>query len=282
VAYNGNCIVCSNPDSRILFDFDDSMKVMECRNCGLVYVNPINSQEAANLYNEEYFQGYVENYKDYRVKQFSRGIETIHNYIPPGKVLDIGCALGFFLDLANEKGWYTYGVEISEYAARHISSRHNVFVGELAEAKFPDKFFDLITLWDTIEHVANPPELLLEAHRILKEDGLLFVNLPNKDDLFLKIKSTLYRMMGAKVVNLKRHFIHHIYYFSPATIEKLLNKCGFCIIKMDLNVDDLALTGANKNGCLTIAKTTLKSVCYLTEKMWKRKRNEILVYARHY
>ena len=212
------------------------------------------------------------------MKQFSDEIEVIHGYVSPGRVLDIGCAFGFFLDVASENGWETYGVEISEYAARHIGDRHNVSIGELSEAKFPDNSFDLITLWDVIEHVANPPELLAESHRILKEDGLLFVNLPNKDDLFLKVKSTLYRLMGGRAIRLRGHFTHHIYYFSPRTIERLLSQCGFRIVKMELRVEDLIING--EESISMSAKGALKRLCHIVMTMWKSKRNEIVVFAK--
>lgn len=273
-----NCNVCEANNVKRLHDFY-SFEVIECRNCGLVYVFPINENDVAELYHEQYFKNYAENYKDYRLQEFEKQLNTIQTYVPNrGKALDIGCAFGFFLDLMSEKGWKTYGVEISEYAARHIDSQHNVFVGELTEAKFPDNFFDLITIWDTIEHVANPLGLVLEAHRLLREDGLLFVNLPNKDDLFLKMKSTLYKLTDGRIVNLKRHFTHHLYCFSPLTIEKLLSKCGFYIIKMELNVEDLIIT--NEKGISTRAKVALQRLCHLIMAIWKSKRNEIVVLAK--
>ena len=122
--------------------------------------------------------------------------------------------------------------------------------------------------------------ILRSTSELLKPTQIVynFVNLPNKDDLFLKIKSTLYKVMGGKAVNLKQHFTHHLYYFSPLTIEKLLNKCGFHIVKMELNVEDLII--ANKKGVSILAKVALKRLCYLIMTVWKSKRNEIVVFAK--
>jgi 2-polyprenyl-3-methyl-5-hydroxy-6-metoxy-1,4-benzoquinol methylase len=90
------------------------------------------------------------------------------------KILDIGCSIGIFLLTAQERGFETYGVDISELSAEYARKQFhlNVFSGTLEAAHYPDNTFDIITLWDVIEHVLEPGLLLAEAKRVLKCNGV--------------------------------------------------------------------------------------------------------------
>jgi SAM-dependent methyltransferase len=99
----------------------------------------------------------------------------------PGRLLDVGCATGLFLNDMRSKGWTCYGVEPSISAAAYASNHFglDVFVGRLEEAHYPEASFDLITLWDVLEHTPNPRQVLEKSAILLKPGGTLFINIPN-------------------------------------------------------------------------------------------------------
>ena len=137
-----------------------------------------------------------------------------------GKILDVGCGLGFTLALYREWGWTPFGVELSPVAAQHAREVLGlpVFQGELLDAKFPSAFFDVVLFQHTLEHFLFPSSELREAHRILKDRGLLVVMVPNAGGLDT-------RLFGRWWVNwdLPRHLFH----FTRATASALLAKTGF-------------------------------------------------------
>lgn len=131
-----------------------------------------------------------------------------------GKLLDIGCGFGFFLDKAKKKGFETYGLDISQYAISKVNKNHHVVVLDVSQKKFPFKnnFFDAITLDHVLEHVPNPVFVLKEIRRILKPKGLLFIEVP--------IRS---RWPTHKT---------HVSYFNKISLSFILENLNFKIVKI--------------------------------------------------
>lgn len=144
------------------------------------------------------------------------------------RVLDIGCGNGWWLNTLKErvKDWELWGIEISEKAAQYASKKFgiNVFVGELHEAAFASNYFDFVTMWDTLEHIHNPIQLLKEIRRILKSDGFLFIICPSLDSLEYK----LFRQHWFSL-DIPRHYFN----FSEKTLGTLLNKAKFDIVRVE-------------------------------------------------
>ena len=147
-------------------------------------------------------------------------------YVPDGRVLDIGCGNTRDLALYKSLGWDAYGVEINrscvDYAKNHYGI--NIFCGDLQEAGFPDAYFDCITMRHFLEHASDPSQILRETRRLIKDDGLAVIEVPNFSSLevfLLKEKSIL--------VDVPRH----LYVFTTTTLKKLLEKNGFRIEKID-------------------------------------------------
>jgi SAM-dependent methyltransferase len=98
-----------------------------------------------------------------------------------GRLLEIGCASGLFLDaLRREGNWQVQGVDTSELAVRYAREQFglDVFLGPVEDARFADGSFDAVVMWDVLEHVHRPRETLLEIHRLLKADGVLIIRAP--------------------------------------------------------------------------------------------------------
>lgn len=221
--------------------------ILKCAECDLVFLSEVTrSEELEQMYSEDYFlerEDYF--FKDgvldasgvekVHIKDFREGLDWIESYKkPPGKLLDLGCAMGSFLSIAQKRGWECYGVEISDYAAGIARDKLDIqiFNGMIRDAGYPNDFFDVITLWDIIEHLPDPLETLTEVHRVLKASGILIVNTPNEDSLIRKVSRFLYRGSAGMIKSPINRLYHcyHIHYFNTLTLSRLLNKIGLQVI----------------------------------------------------
>jgi 2-polyprenyl-3-methyl-5-hydroxy-6-metoxy-1,4-benzoquinol methylase len=150
-----------------------------------------------------------------------REVEAVANS-GPGRVLDVGCGRGVLLQEFRRRGWEVQGTELSESAASHARQtlKIPVEIGDLETISFPPNYFDAITLWHVLEHVADPRTLLAEIRRILKPDGVLLVAVPNFGSLEARISKDKWFHL-----DVPRHVTH----FSAATLEHALNENGFDI-----------------------------------------------------
>jgi ubiquinone/menaquinone biosynthesis C-methylase UbiE len=154
-------------------------------------------------------------------------LKFVEKLVGQGKILDVGCATGAFLEeikLSRADCWETYGVEPNQQAA-HIAQKVSgarIFSGMLEAAKYPNNFFDVVTMWDVLEHVFSPKATLLEIKRILKPDGVVVFSLPNLDSW----DATLFKhyWVGYDVPR-------HMHVFSSRTLNLLLSQTGFVEIK---------------------------------------------------
>jgi 2-polyprenyl-3-methyl-5-hydroxy-6-metoxy-1,4-benzoquinol methylase len=201
-----------------------------------MYVHPLPSaDELKSVYSKDYFHGY-EDKREYNPnaqvggyvhleeasrESFLERLDLIYLHKKNGRLLDIGCAVGHFLKLARIKGWDTYGVEISEYASEYARKQYSLDVrtGKLLDAGFDDEFFDVVTMWDVIEHLYNPRDELKDVFRILKPNGLLLITTANMDSYDAKF---LGKRWGGIISP-----PGHVYYFTLRTFNRLLNEIGF-------------------------------------------------------
>ncbi len=210
--------------------------LVQCADCALVHVLefPL-AHDLQLIYGEGYYrstESHVVGYEDYEADEANvletarRRLRHISGYKPaPGSLLDVGCALGFFMDAATQQGWHTVGIELSEYAAHNARARvgSEVHWGELSAASLAPSSFDVITLWDVVEHMSDPVAQLRECRRVIKADGLLALTTPDIGSLMAKLTGA--RWMGFKLAD------EHLYYFSRDTAGRLLTLAGFDVIQ---------------------------------------------------
>lgn len=207
--------------------------IVKCAGCGLVFVNPRMPARdlAEQVYGKEYFdaeRGYgladhfSEQNRAHAMRWGRARLEWIERRAAPGRVLDIGCAAGFFLLAARERGWDPRGVEISDHAASYARETLDL---DVATGDFSSKqnfvepeSLDLITMLDVIEHFADPLRALENARRALKPGALLFVATPNFHCIPSKILGDKWGLVEPE---------HHLYYFTPETLDAMLEKAGF-------------------------------------------------------
>jgi SAM-dependent methyltransferase len=201
-----------------------SATFVKCVSCGLVYQNPRPTfVEMAAHYPPDY-ESYApepdaEN-SSWLLRQAIRyGVAKRCRYVTryehAGRLLDVGCATGIFLQgIRNCGNWEPYGVEINEHAA-HIAQEHglDVRLGTLERAGFADEFFDVVTLWDVLEHLHDPAGSLREIYRILKPDGLVVIRVPNASSWDSRLFGRYWAGLDAP---------RHLYVFTPKTLDALL------------------------------------------------------------
>jgi 2-polyprenyl-3-methyl-5-hydroxy-6-metoxy-1,4-benzoquinol methylase len=211
--------------------------MLRCSQCGLVRADVIPPhEELKRLYSKDYFRSADSaalGYEDYMAdrdkisKTFRKRLQEIEEWIGrKGTLLDVGCATGFSLEAASARGWDAQGIEISEFACTFARSNLGIDIlcGSLEETDFEPETFDVITMWDYIEHCADPASQLAHASRLLKTGGLLALTTPD-------IASLPARIWGSRWMGIKRG--EHLYYFSPTTIKHLLRRFGFEPVRLE-------------------------------------------------
>ncbi|MDP8228484.1 MAG: class I SAM-dependent methyltransferase [Candidatus Electryoneaceae bacterium] len=244
-----DCLICGNNDGKIVFT-EFGIGIIKCRHCGHIY-----SSYTTDQHYDEYFDD-IERMSD-DIPWWDQAHRAIYDdfctrYIvnKSGKLLDAGCGLGFFVKKMREfTNWESFGYEISAPAVQFARDKlhlDNVSCGKVEESSYRDCEFDIITLWDVIEHLSQPDELLSYLHRILKPDGMLFIHTPNI--WFQLPKARLKRLI--KGMNHDIHYLEakdHINIYSMRTISKLLQRNGFSKVRFTHLKPIQAVSGSESN-----------------------------------
>jgi len=205
--------------------------VVRCRDCRLVYVWPQPTPaELEALYGSGGYHAEVDEAE--RRRTFARRLRQIEKLEPRrGRVLDVGCSKGYFLDVARAEGWDAVGVELNAHAVDAARARGlDVRQGGLADQPFDEGSFDVVTLFDLLEHTADPRATLEACRRVLRPGGLLVVTTPNIDGLVPRVTWWLFaRTLGA--------WDHptppgHLVQFSRRTLRRALEGSGFEVVAL--------------------------------------------------
>lgn len=179
----------------LLFPGAERFHLVSCGRCGHIYQNPRPTPASIGRYYPEDYHPFLIAVEDEPSplrrldRAFGLRMRTlaVHRAAGrrPGRLLDVGCATGVFLDGMRRLGWQAQGVEPSPYAAAYARRRFGLEVHEglLEEAGLPAASFDAITMWDVLEHVHEPRPVLAELARLLRPGGVLVLSLPNPDSL---------------------------------------------------------------------------------------------------
>ena len=226
------CPLCQQKDFQTLFRQrrPSRRRVVRCLNDGLVMVNPQPAKKQIDaLYDSKYFQEFDPYLKSRQVhlSYFRRKLEQIEKKLGrwgrpsrrPGKLLDVGCGLGFLLNEAQRRGWETVGIDVSNYPLKFCRQLGlTVKKGTLKTAKLPAASFDVVTSLQTIEHETNPLEHTQAIYRLLKPGGLAVITTPNHD-------SWTRKLMGSGWFGYRHK--EHLFFLSPSTLKALLRRAGF-------------------------------------------------------
>jgi SAM-dependent methyltransferase len=225
------CELCGH-SGEMLAKFPEK-QIVQCPRCDLVFYD--GALPEGDLYEEEYFSG--GEYLDYRAdkkvlqRNFERNVRMIKSLAPSGRLLELGSAYGFFLEVARSH-WDARGIDVSREGVRHAREAIGVEALEADFLALPDEpeSYDVICLWDTIEHLPRPVRTLEKASRWLKPGGTLLLTTGD-------VESTLARWRGQRWRQI--HPPTHLYYFSARTLAKALEKSG-------LEVRDVSYVGHSR------------------------------------
>ena len=225
------CNQCRSSRSRLI-NVENGFRIVKCCDCGLVYVNPQPEEKDLIEFYQHYFpedQGSPLRWE----RMMSPVFNEVHQYIlrnySKGRLLDVGCSYGFFLQRFDKTKWELYGVDPSGYAVTYARKKigRTIFTGPLIQQDFPDQFFDIITLFYVLEHVVDPLAFLTELNRLLKPEGLLVLRIPHSEPI----------IRFSKLFRLDIPLLYppmHLYDFSPYTLRLILEKAGFRKISVEI------------------------------------------------
>ena len=234
------CPLCNSKTYK-KFWVKDGFQYVKCQKCEFVYVNPrLNKKSLFEFYNGPWVKVYNSKkfYSENEVveKNNIRNLMEIKSIIKNGKLLEIGCGDGHFLQMARDNFHFeVFGVELdpetSEYA-RTKRGLANIKTGAFENIYYSENLFDIVYMNDVLEHLQNPHQILVECYKILKKGGLIVINVPNVDGL-------IYRFVGEKHTCV--FGFEHLNFFSDKTLSTVLREIGFDVNKIIMNSSDFTL-----------------------------------------
>jgi 2-polyprenyl-3-methyl-5-hydroxy-6-metoxy-1,4-benzoquinol methylase len=198
-------------------------QLVQCNRCGLQYLTP---RLRSDVVIEGYSAGSDETFVSQvagRERTFAKSLEHIERHFPQrGRLLDVGTAGGSFMAVAHKAGWEVAGCEPNLWLCEWGNRQYGLEIapGTIFDMKLPSDAFDVVTLWDVLEHTPDPKGVLEECRRVLKTGGLLVVNYPD-------IGSLVARTMGRRWVFL---LSVHLYYFTVPSLTTMLKSIGFDVL----------------------------------------------------
>lgn len=231
--------------------------LVKCFDCRLMFLSPMPDEAfLTQLYQEEeYFEkdyggGVNVNYKEsyfFNLKKYKEIINRIKKYKKDGYLLEIGCAGGYFLKTAQEAGFKVEGIEVSSHLADfgRKELKLDIKTGKIEDFDLPKNFYDVIYLGDVLEHIYSINDFMQKVNRILKPDGLLYIDLPATYNytllgllmspfIFLKnlSLSKKYFLFKERRIKKPKNPPYHLYEFIPNSVKVLIKKHGFQITKL--------------------------------------------------
>ncbi len=217
--------------------------VLQCKDCGLGWTDVAKGFDLTPYYATNYYGNHHKKFiglVEWAVKNF-RTLRAgfIQNQISDrsARILDVGCGRGWMLKTLKDHGWECFGTEFSEESSKHAQKLlgNTVYtVSDIADCRFPDNHFDVVTLWHVLEHLPNYLDVLQEIKRILKPRGVLIIEVPN----FTGVQSSI---NAGRWIYLETP--RHLYHFSTKYLSKLLGGLKFTVKGINTFSLELGLFG---------------------------------------
>jgi 2-polyprenyl-3-methyl-5-hydroxy-6-metoxy-1,4-benzoquinol methylase len=226
-----NCPICNQTVFSLFLECKDNtvsretFQIVQCNSCGFKFTNPRPEEEQLGKYykSEDYVshsntkKGFINStYQSVRKYTLLKKLQLISKYYKTGKILDIGCGTGEFLNTCKNAKWNTIGIEPDDDAREMAIQNFRLDVRREEELKdLDDESFDIISMWHVLEHVPNLNERVEGLKRLIKPKGIIIIAVPNCDSL----DARLYKEEWA-AYDVPRH----LYHFTPQDIEALFRK----------------------------------------------------------
>ncbi|HEY5038873.1 MAG TPA: class I SAM-dependent methyltransferase [bacterium] len=232
------CRLCG--DSRLLpyhLDFN-GIHIARCAGCGAQLMNP--------QYSDNYLAHYYSKYgwEGGDKLELSEALQSGHHFYlslveifrpQKGKLLDVGAGAGGLLVAAKERGWSPTGYDVEGETTKMAAKQWGLpyVFGDFTQIPWEPASFDAVTMHHVLEHLKSPLSYLQTIHRLLKEDGVIFLALPNIGSLSSRFKFLLEKTgLRKKRVGAYYDTNHHLWYFTPKALTKLLKAQGFKVLHL--------------------------------------------------
>ncbi len=221
-----NCIVCAGAAAEPLYE-----GILRCRTCRYVFADQeLSDEDLFELYGERFFTGdeysdYLSDERIYR-RNFRRRLKALRSFVDPTRhrdLFEIGSAYGFFLDEARNYFASVEGMDITDAGVRHARERLglNVRQGDFLAADFGARKFDVVCMWDTIEHLRSPQLFVEKIAAHTAPGALLALTTGDIESLNARLRGERWRLI---------HPPTHLHYFSASTLARLLDDNGFDVV----------------------------------------------------
>jgi SAM-dependent methyltransferase len=217
------CPLCNGNDYRFVTRTPDC-EVYVCLVCGLSRTQPHHTAVATKVYTADYHRkhSYLASSLNEQVARMR--LAMLRRLKPAARTfLDVGCATGYAMQLAQSRGWQVYGTDISGFATEYACGKRglrNVHTGTLISAQLPEAYFDVIYCSHVLEHLSDPLDNLCEMHRLLRPDGVLFISVPN-------IRSVRHWLKGDAWYS-----PYHLYDYDVDTLRQMLKRVDFRVVRL--------------------------------------------------
>ncbi len=221
-----NCPLC-NGTSYYEWGTVGKYSILRCKECGLGITDPFPTMKERAEANQEIYrvEQRIRTYlsrKGYFEKRYKKNITNIKRFKRAGKLLDVGCNIGLFLNVARNEGFSVTGVELNQGCAQYGINNFKLDIRSdyLENIAFVAESIDIVTLFDVLEHIPDIHGFLSEIRRILRKDGLLVIQSPNIQSYMAILTKSDWTWLTPP---------DHLYHFTPATLDRLLTDHGFDI-----------------------------------------------------
>lgn len=215
-------------------DYRDN-DIYKCSNCSVQFMNPVYS----DAYLAEYYAGYItpeytQKTIDEQHEVCKQNFSAIDRFMPhQGEMLDFGLGNGTYALYARELGWQVSGYDVDCETTGELAKKMamDIRCGDFDKLDWGDKNFDLVYAHHVVEHLKDPVAGLKSFHAIMKKDAFLYIGVPNISAWGSKVKFVLERL-GLKKNRIGKYYDseHHIFYYNPASLKRLLELSGFEVI----------------------------------------------------
>lgn len=210
------CILCGRTNLQKLKGYEFAW-LTKCADCSMVF----SSRDPSLIELEDYYRGYGRN--DYlspiTIKRYHQILDGFESFRKTNKIIDVGCGIGYFLEVAKERGWEVYGTEFTDKAIEICESKGiTMHKGVLNPANYAPEDFDVVTSFEVIEHINTPNQEVGNFNKLLRKGGILYITTPNFNSLLRYYLKGKYNVIG---------WPEHLSYYTPSTLEMLMAKHGF-------------------------------------------------------
>jgi 2-polyprenyl-3-methyl-5-hydroxy-6-metoxy-1,4-benzoquinol methylase len=227
------CKVCKNHDENKFMPkyYKNEVNIVQCSECGFVFIPPfyrkqINYKEYKN---KDSLKAVIAGNDWLKIQRHKLRYRTIQKYCPKGKLFDLGVGWGHFLHTGRLLGYTVEGIEMAEMPYTYAKEYLKLPVENIDFFDYIPKtnYYDMLTMWDVLEHIDNCDEAIEKCVTMLKQGGHIVIQVPQIDSYIAKTQKERWQAMG----------LDHVNYFSKDTITRLLESKGFKVIKIKSSIE---------------------------------------------